>query len=127
MKPTWDDAERIFWKVFVLCALVAAFPVFYWFGQKGAVFYIFGALAFSVEFKLLILVVRILIGTLRGNFLAIAGLVLGKLLVWLALAGSPFWLPVGMRIPFGIGCGVFALSLLVLLVVTGGRPRLENN
>ena len=122
----WEEAERIFWRILLLCAAIGAPPTYYWFGPKGTAFYVLGTLAFALEFKLLILVVRLLVGTLNGNPLAIGSVVLGKLGVWLALAGSPFWLPSGMRIPFGIGCGIFALSLLALLIVTGGRPRLEN-
>lgn len=122
----WEHAEKVFWKIFALCNLLALPFVYYWYDIKGVVFCILGALCFAAEFLLIIMVVRLLLGLRKASFPVVVGVFLGKLLLWLVLAGAPFWLPLGAGIPFGIGCATFALALVALLISQSIRTKSEK-
>ncbi len=109
----WIDWERRFWPVFSLFLALGLVLSGLRFGPIGALFSFMGAVFLVAELKCISLLVSVITKQNKMNSFYLTFLYVGKVLLWIVIAGAPFWIPSGFGYPFIIGCALYFGAFLV--------------
>ena len=112
-----SEVEDLYWPIFTVILVLAAVLSLYYWGLMGALFTLLGSVSLAAEFKLIVWMAGLFTRTLIVHPLAVVGIFLGKIGVWLFLCSAPFWMPHDMSWAFALGCFTMVVSLFLLAVV----------
>lgn len=122
----WKKLKKSLWLSVLLWSLAGAALSFYLWGSTASVFSLLGTACLLGGFYVTELLIGVLAGVKKANPTAIGLLFLAKLTWW----GGIFWLSRHLtpstQAPVAVGMGAFLFSLVSLVLLRYGMPKISD-